>query len=230
MMYLISRKIIFSCYLLFFSFSCKSVDYRPDTDKKQENTQLLQKEVDYINTHYGTIDNLNRLDRLDFLLDGENESWLLYYKSLLAIRLSFIAEQKQKEILLQRATNNLKELEKKKIDNHQMKSEIYTLNGYLLYAEIAKNPSQNGPLLYKDVAGMLSKALELNEHNLRAQILQCIFENSVSKFLTSNPVEGSCSKLNQLITQLDSSEKTALYPYWGKNEAEHEIKQNCKQN
>ena len=98
-------------------------------------------------------------------------------------------------------------------------SEIITLEGFKIMAEVSADPGSRGQSLSGTVMHNFGKALSINPKNPRATILMAQMEFGMAKFFHSG-TEKACglAKQSQAIfaAQNDEVLKTELMPTWGK--------------
>ncbi len=151
-------------------------------------------------------------ERLSSLYSDE---WLpLYYRGLAGIHLSFrMEDDQQKKQLLDDAGECIDHLRRIKNLPGEVRSEITTLRGYWLYAQMAMNPAENGPQLTPQLTSVYAEALSLNSSNPRAIALNAYFQQSLASF-----TGGSYDRLEEDVRRAKElnalEDKDSSFPHW----------------
>jgi len=174
---------------------------------------------------------IEKLDRADSLSKYQNSAnafsrisqlnpneWQPYYYGALACiyqGLDNSLSLLKKDEALAKAEDLIKKAEALSADN----SEIITLEGFKLMAEVNADPAGRGQSLSGTVMHNFGKALSINPKNPRATILMGQMELGMAKFFHSG-TEKACGlvKESQVIfaAQNDEVLKAGLMPTWGK--------------
>jgi len=143
-----------------------------------------------------------------------NEWIIYYYISLYEIQQTFSNLSADNEDILNDAMANINLLKRNK---NADKSEISTIEGYYYYAIIAKNPSKNGQIYYKNVLESYQKALKYNPENPRAQLLLLMFRLNMSRFTGNNEENNFYDNLLEIEEIFQKETNSYLKPSWGEN-------------
>lgn len=143
-----------------------------------------------------------------------NEWIVYYYISLYEIQQTFSNLSVDNEDMLKDAMANIDLLKRNK---NADKSEISTIEGYYYYAIIAKNPSKNGQIYYKNVLESYQKALKYNPKNPRAQLLLLMFRLNMAKFTGNNEKNNFYDKLLEIEELFQKETNSYLKPSWGED-------------
>lgn len=99
-------------------------------------------------------------------------------------------------------------------------TEIITLQGFILMAEVSADPSGRGQSLSGQVISAYRKALAIDANNPRALVLMAQMEYGMAQFL-GNETEKACKLARQsqaiFAGQNEETLKAAILPTWGKN-------------
>jgi len=161
----------------------------------------------------------NAFSRISQLNSGE---WQPYYYGALAYiyqGLDGSLSLAKKDEALAKAEELIKKAEAVSANN----SEIITLEGFKLMAEVSADPSGRGQSLSGTVLYTFGKALSIDNKNPRAMILMAQMEYGMAKFFKSG-TEKACGlvKQSQTIFAAQNEEilKASLLPAWGKGLAD----------
>jgi len=169
------------------------------------------------------VSGLNQVrSQLERFLVAQPGEWLAgYYLAYVDVQLSFrVPAKDEKSRYLSEAETYLNKLyEMKEAD----KSEVYTLNGFRLYALIASDPQTNGPKYSGEIIGAYETALGINPNNARAIILYTLFKNDMAKFMHQT-YENYQKDIEKGAALLPVDSSSILTPTWGKEWVEFALK------
>ena len=144
------------------------------------------------------------------------DQWLpVYYIGFTDITLSFANESKEKKLAyLSEAKEMTKKLEAYPDAD---KSELSTLIGFILNAQVAADPENNGPALFGELIGAYKTAIALDSTNPRPVYLLARFNRDMARFMGQTS-PGFCPELQKAKALYDSRKDKPFYPSWGKEE------------
>jgi len=150
------------------------------------------------------------------------KEWQPYYYGALAYiyqGLDSSVPLLKKDEALAKAEELIKKAETISPDN----SEIITLEGFKVMAEVSADPGSRGQSLSGTVLNHFGKALKIDSKNPRASILMAQMEFGMARFFHSG-TEKACVLVKQsqdaFAAQNEEALKAALMPTWGKNLAD----------
>ena len=144
------------------------------------------------------------------------DQWLpVYYTGYVDIILSFVKENKETKLTY---ITEAKELAKK-LNNYPDadKSEVSTLAGFALNAQVAADPENNGPALFGELIGAYKAAIAIDPSNPRPVYLLARFNRDMAKFMGQTSPE-FCKELLKAKELYEARKDKPLYPSWGKEE------------
>lgn len=161
----------------------------------------------------------NAFSRISQLNTNE---WQPYYYEALAYiyqGLDGSLSLTKKDEALAKAEELIKKAEVISPDN----SEIVTLEGFKLMAQVSADPGSRGQSLSGAVLNSFGKALKINPENPRAAVLMAQMELGMAQFFHSG-TEKACGLVKQSLgafaAQNNEALKAALMPTWGKSFAD----------
>lgn len=150
------------------------------------------------------------------------KEWQPYYYGALAYiyqGLDGSSSLTKKDEALAKAAELIKKADAISPDN----SEIITLEGFKVMAEVSADPASRGQSLSGTVMNNFGKALKIDPENPRAALLMAQMEFGMAKFFNSG-TEKACDlvKKSQVSFAGQNEEvlKASLLPSWGKNLAD----------
>ena len=97
------------------------------------------------------------------------------------------------------------------------KSEVSTLAGFALNAQVAADPENNGPALFGELIGAYKAAIAIDPSNPRPVYLLARFNRVMAKFMGQTSPE-FCKELLKAKELYEARKDKPFYPSWGKEE------------
>jgi len=165
-------------------------------------------------------------NRFGLIANAEKNEWLpLYYQAHCYILMSFIepSDVKKRDEYLDVAEKSIEKM----LVLAPNESEAFALQGFYNTARLVINPMERGQEYSMLSAQSLGRALALDPNNPRAKLLKLQNEMGAAQHFGKDPAE-YCEQANELFVKWDEYKpKSALYPTWGKNQAEGMVEK-CK--
>jgi hypothetical protein len=161
-------------------------------------------------------------NKFQMIADTEKSEWLpLYYHANCYIIMSFVEQDATKKDgyldVAEKSINSMLEMVPEEC-------EAYVLKSFCMVGRLVVNPAERGQE-YSGLSGQaLSKALELDPTNPRAQLLQVQMQMGSAPFTGQDP-KSFCPKAKEILANWDNFKpKSPLHPNWGKDQAEGVVK------
>lgn len=134
---------------------------------------------------------------------AETDNWIpLYHAAHFLIVTSFNEKDPDKQdATLDHARTLIKQANERSPNN----SELTTLEGFLLTAFVATDPSTYGMMYSQKIMELHSKAIQLDPNNLRAQLNKIQFEMGSARFF-GNDLAPFCEQVQQLIPKFEEEQ------------------------
>lgn len=204
-------------FALFLSFVSAVFGQEPAYQKVMRTEIAKLDQADSLHKFQQAANAFSRISQLN-----QNE-WQPYYYGALAYiyqGLDGSLSVTKKDEALKKAEELIKKAEGIAPDN----SEIVTLEGFKIMAEVSADPGSRGQSLSGAVLSTFGKALKIDPANPRAALLMAQMEFGMAQFFHSG-TEKACGlvKQSQLAFAAQNKEllKAALMPTWGKSLADN---------
>lgn len=215
---LILTALSFAIFAIGYGANC----YGGNSSKTPTFDELLGKTIQKVQTAPTSENLLNCVSELKRINAIYPDNWLAYYYgALYELQYSLLNLSSDTNTLLTEAKETVEQLKKNKNANA---SEVYTLEGYLYYTLIAKDPAKNGSVYYKNVFESYQKALNFNPNNPRARLLLLTFKQNMGQFLGEQP-ENMCQELNTIKKLFENEPVQTLEPRWGRSSLDKMLEQ-----